>query len=87
MLFSDFYSRAPGVRAVFELGQLYIDQRCCDLCIRVTDMSKHADMAKLSGIFLIYFKCTSKKLGKSMDAVAVMTDGDINDLRPGKNGI
>ncbi len=87
VLFSDFYSRAPGVRAVFELGQLYIDQRCCDLCIRVADMSKHADMAKLSGIFLIYFKCSSKKLGKSMDAVAVMTDGDINDLRPGKNGI
>lgn len=44
-------------------------------------------MARLSGIFLIYFKCSSKKLGKSMDAVAVMTDGDINDLRPGKNGI
>ena len=87
VLFADFYSRAPGVRAMFELGQLYIDQRCCDLCIRVADMSKHADMAKLSGIFLIYFKCSSKKLGKSMDAVAVMTDGDINDLRPGKNGI
>lgn len=87
VLFSDFYSRAPGVRAVFELGQLYIDQRCCDLCIRVADMSKHADMAKLSGMFLIYFKCLSKKLGKSMDAVAVMTDGDINDLRPGKNGV
>ena len=87
VLFSDFYSRAPGVRAMFELGQLYIDQRCCDLCIRVTDMSKHADMAGLSGIFLIYFKCTSKVMGKTMDAVAVMTDGDIDDLRPGKNGI
>ncbi len=87
VLFSDFYSRAPGVRAMFELGQLYIDQRCCDLCIRVSDMSKHADMAGLSGIFLIYFKCTSKVLGQSMDAVAVMTDGDIDDLRPGKNGI
>ena len=87
VLFTDFYSRAPGVRAMFELGQLYIDQRCCDLCIRVADMSKHADMAKLSGIFLIYFRCTSKELGKSMDAVAVMTDGDIYDLRPGKNGV
>lgn len=87
VLFTDFYSRAPGVRAMFELGQLYIDQRCCDLCIRVTDMGKHADMASLSGIFLIYFKATSKTLGKSMDAVAVMTDGDIEDLRPGKNGI
>ena len=87
VLFTDFYSRAPGVRAMFELGQLYIDQRCCDLCIRVADMSKHADMAKLSGIFLIYFRCTSKELGRTMDAVAVMTDGDIDDLRPGKNGI
>lgn len=87
VLFSDFYSRAPGVRGMFELGQLYIDQRCCDLCIRVSDMGKHADMAALSGIFLIYFKCTSKVLGQSMDAVAVMTDGDIYDLRPGKNGI
>ena len=79
VLFTDFYSRAPGVRAMFELGQLYIDQRCCDLCIRVSDMGKHADMASLSGIFLIYFKATSKTLGKSMDAVAVMTDGDIDD--------
>ena len=87
VLFTDFYSRAPGIRAMFELGQLYIDQRCCDLCIRVSDMGKHADMAALSGIFLIYFKATSKVLGKSMDAVAVMTDGDIFDLRPGKNGI
>lgn len=87
VLFTDFYSRAPGVRAMFELGQLYIDQRCCDLCIGVSDMGKHADMASLSGIFLIYFKATSKTLGKSMDAVAVMTDGDIEDLRPGKNGI
>ena len=87
VLFTDFYSRAPGVRAMFELGQLYIDQRCCDLCIRVADMGKHSDMASLSGIFLIYFKATSKTLGKSMDAVAVMTDGDIEDLRPGKNGI
>ena len=87
VLFTDFYSRAPGVRAMFELGQLYIDQRCCDLCIRISDMSEHADMAAQSGIFLIYFKATSKVLGKSMDAVAVMTDGDIFDLRPGKNGI
>lgn len=87
VLFTDFYSRAPDVRAMFELGQLYIDQRCCDLCIRVSDMGKHADMAALSGIFLIYFKATSKVLGKSIDAVAVMTDGDIFDLRPGKNGI
>lgn len=87
VIFTDFYSRAPGVRADFEVGRLFIDQRCCDLCIRVADMSKHADMAKLSGMFLIYCTCTSKTLSATMDVVAVMTSGDIADLRPGKNGI
>ena len=87
VIFTDFYARTPGVRADFEAGRLYVDQRCCDLCIRVSDMSKHADMAKLSGMFLIYCTCNSKKLGNTMDIVAVMTAGDIAALRPGKNGI
>ncbi len=87
VIFTDFYARTPGVRADFEAGRLYVDQRCCDLCIKVSDMSKHADMAKLSGMFLIYCACSSKKLGKAMDIVAVMTAGDTADLRPGKNGI
>ncbi len=87
VIFTDFYARTPGVRAVFEAGQLYVDQRCCDLCIRVSDMSEHADMAKLSGMFLIYCTCTSKKLGRSMDIVAVMTAGDTASLRPGKRGV
>ena len=75
------------MRAVFEAGRLYIDQRCCELCIKVADMSQHADMAKLSGMFLIYCICTSKELGRSMDIVAVLTAGEIAALRPGKNGI
>lgn len=85
--FTDFYARNPGVRAIFEAGQLYIDQRCCDFCVQVKDMGKHADVAKYSGMFLIYCKCDNKVLGKSMDVVAVMTDGGISELRPGKNGI
>ena len=86
VIFSDFYAR-DGRRAIFEAGRLFIDQRCCDLCIRVSDMAGHNDMAKLSGMFLIYCKCTSKRSAASMDIVAVMTSGDIDDLRPGKNGI
>lgn len=85
--FKDFYSRQPGVRAIFEAGQLYIDQRCCDLCVRVKDMGKHADVAKHGGMFLIYCKCENKTLAQTMDIVAVMTDGSITELRPGKNGV
>lgn len=85
--FTEFYARKSDSRAIFEAGQLYVDQRCCDLCVKVKDMGKHADVAKYSGMFLIYCKCENKVLAKTMDIVAVMTDGGISELRPGKNGI
>ena len=87
VIFTDFYGRKQGTRGIFEAGRLYIDERCCDLCIKVSDMGAHGDMPKLSGMFLLYCKCTSKAKGETMDVVAVMTDGRTRDLRPGKNGL
>ena len=87
VIFSDFYSPDQKQMAVFEAGKLYIDERCCRLCVRVEDMGKHADMAGLSGMFLLYCACTSKTTGKSMNIVAVMTDGKTRNLRPGTNGV
>ena len=87
VIFTDFYGRKQGTRGIFEAGQLYIDERCCDLRIKVSDMGAHGDMPKLSGMFLLYCKCTSKAKGATMDIVAVMTDGKTRDLRPGKNGL
>ena len=87
VILSDFYSPDQTVMSVFEAGKLYIDQRCCRLCVRVADMGKHADMAGLSGMFLLYCACTSKTTGKSMNIVAVMTDGSTRNLRPGTNGV
>ncbi|MCR4823824.1 MAG: hypothetical protein K5849_00535 [Bacteroidales bacterium] len=87
VIFTDFYGRKDGTRGIFETGKLYIDERCCDLCIKVANMGAHGDMPKLSGMFLLYCKCTSKTKAATMDIVAVMTDGNTRDLRPGKNGI
>ncbi|MBR6212207.1 MAG: hypothetical protein IKQ64_04075 [Bacteroidales bacterium] len=87
VIFSDFYTRDPEKLAVFEAGKLYIDERCCDLCIRVEDMGKHADMAGLSNMFLIYCTCTSKVKAGTMNIAAVMTAGSIRNLRPGVNGV
>ena len=87
MILSDFYTRDPEKLAVFEVGKLYIDERCCDLCIRVEDMGKHADMAGLSNMFLIYCACTSKVKAETMNIAAVMTAGSIRNLRPGVNGV
>ena len=87
VILSDFYTRDPEKLAVFEVGKLYIDERCCDLCVRVEDMGKHADMAGLSNMFLIYCTCTSKAKGETMNIAAVMTAGSIRNLRPGVNGV
>ena len=87
VIFTDFYSQNPGQKAVFNAGELYIDQRCCHLCIKVEDMGAHADMAGLSGMFLIYCTCTSKTKGETMNIVAVMTDGGTKQLRAGKNAV
>lgn len=85
LFMADFYDKNNF--AVFQAGKLYIDSRCCNLCMRVEDMTKHTDMAKLSGMFLIYCTCTSKVLNKTMNIVAAMTDGDLDNLRVGKNAI
>ena len=85
--FVDFYDRTEDLKAVFQAGTLYIDQRSCDLCLKVSDMPKHMQSAGLSGMFLMYCECRSKVKNETMTIVAAMTDGDVNDLREGKNAV
>ena len=83
VIFGSFYDK--NRKAVFEAGKLYIDQRCLELCINVADMGKHADMAGLSGMYIIYCNCVSKSTGKTASIAAVLTDGDVDNLRVGMN--
>ncbi|MBP5302174.1 MAG: hypothetical protein J6Y88_02875, partial [Bacteroidales bacterium] len=71
----------------WQAGRLFIEQRRCDLCVRVADMGKHGDMSSLSGMYIIYADCLNKPTGKKLSIAAVLTDGDIDGLRPGKNAI
>jgi hypothetical protein len=83
--FRDFYGRKD--RAIFQAGTLYLDQRSCDLCLRVGDAGKHAIMASLSGTYLAYCDCVRKGSGEHMQIVAAFTDGDSDNLMVGRNGI
>ena len=83
VVFSDFYD--PERKAIFQAGRLYIDQRSTDLCIRVDGPSP--EIAGLSGMYILYCACKSEKLGKAMNIAAVLTDGDVDGLRPGKNAV
>ena len=83
--FYDFYT--PGKKAIFQAGTLYIDQRSCNLCIKVNDMEKHKTMANLSGMFLIYCECTAQHSTEKITIVAALTNGDIDNLVEGRNAV
>ena len=85
VIFYDFYS--PEAKAIFQTGQLYFDQRRCDLCMKVTDMSKHNQLAAASGLCLIYCDCTRVEKNEKMTIVAALTDGDFDNIDIGRNGI
>lgn len=86
--FQDFYASYDGsVKSIFQAGTLYIDQRSTDLCVKVADMGKHADMASQSGMFILYCSCTSKQKPGSMNIAAVITEGKIDFFKVGQNAI
>jgi hypothetical protein len=82
---SDFYGRHE--KAIFQAGTLYLDQRSCELCLRVADMGRHAALAPLSGAYLVYCDCVRQ--GEApMTIVAAMTGGDADEMMvPGRNGV
>lgn len=96
--FQDFYAKrgkallgraAKGETpwAIFQAGTLVIDQRACNLCLRVNDVAKHNAQAPASGMFLVYCNCTYKPTGQTMQIVAAVTVGDIKNLKVGKNAL
>jgi hypothetical protein len=83
--FGDFYTRRS--KAVFQVGTLYLDGRSFDLCVRVGDMVKHAALATLSRIYLVYCDCTRRGGTETMSIVAAVTGGDSDFLMVGRNGV
>ncbi len=83
--FFDFYS--PGSKAIFQAGTLYIDQRSCDLCIKVQDMPKHGNSAGYSGMYLLYLDCKARSGSEKMTIVAALTNGDVDSMVVGKNAL
>ena len=83
--FSDFYS--PEKKAIFQAGTLYIDERACELCIKVSDMGAHGAMAPLSNMYILYCDCTCKSKPGNMTIAAVITDGDVGAIMVGKHAV
>jgi hypothetical protein len=83
--FKDFYAKS-GL-AMFQAGTLYLDQRSCDLCLKVDDVGRHVGMAAMSSIYLVYCECTRRAGKEKMSIVAALTNGDADNLMVGRNGV
>ena len=83
--FQDLYS---GQRtATFQCGVLYLDQRSCSLCLTVADAARHAALAGLSGAYLAYCDCVRRGGSEKMGIVAIVSQGDDDNLMVGRNGL
>jgi hypothetical protein len=81
--FRDFYARKTP--AIFQVGTLYLDGRACELCVAVNDAAKHASLAALSRMYLVYVDCVRGK--DKMSVAAAFTAGDADQLMVGRNGV
>jgi hypothetical protein len=81
--FKDFYTRQG--KATFQVGTLFLDGRSCELCVAVNDTGKHAALATLSRICLVYCDCVRGNDKQSI--AAAFTAGDADQLMVGRNGV
>jgi hypothetical protein len=82
--FRAFYARSG--KAAFQYGTLFIDQRECELVVRVTDAGRHAALSPLSKCYLLYCDIKNAK-GQKGQIVAALTAGEGDNLMVGRNGI
>lgn len=81
--FRDFYTRQG--KAIFQVGTLYLDGRSAELCVAVNDAGRHAALAGLARICLVYCDCV--RGSEKMSIAAAFTAGDADQLMVGRNGV
>jgi hypothetical protein len=83
--FQNFYTGTS--KAIFQAGTLYLDGRSCELCVQVADVGKHAGLANLSRVCLVYCECTRNGGSEKMFIAAAFTAGDSDHLTVARNGV
>jgi hypothetical protein len=81
--FAEFYG-SKGT--TFLAGTLYLDERACHLCVPVQDAGKHGLLASHSKTYLAYCDL-SRAGGEKQSIVAAFTNGDVDNLMVGRNGV
>lgn len=81
--FAELYGRKG---TTFLAGTLYLDERACHLCVPVQDAGTHGQLAAHSKTYLAYCDL-SRAGGEKQSIVAAFTNGDVDNLMVGRNGV
>ncbi|HQR04077.1 MAG: hypothetical protein JSR19_12780 [Proteobacteria bacterium] len=81
--FRDFYTRRG--KGSFQVGTLYFDGRSAELCVAVNDAARHAALAGLARMCLVYCDCV--RGAEKRTVAAAFTAGDADQLIVGRNGV
>ena len=74
-------------RAIFDMGTLVLEGREFNFCVQVENRSVHANLAKNSGLFLLYAQVSGAQPGDNFEVVAPVTRGETEGLYVGRRGI
>lgn len=80
--FGDFYARRRGT---FQAGTLVVDRRAVTLCLDAPNAGAVAAAAASANACIVFADVSRD--GVSRTIAAVVTSGDIDRLRPGRNGL
>ncbi len=80
-----FYAKEEP--AIFQAGTLYLDNRSMELCVFVDDLAKHSAQAPLSAAYLAYCECARRGSNEKVTIAVAFTNGDLDFLRLGRNGV
>jgi len=73
--------------AVFEMGTLILGGREFNFSLKVENRAFHSNVAKNSGIFLIYLQITGAKPEDALEIAVPVTRGSAKDFYVGKRGV
>ncbi len=74
-------------RALFEMGSLVVDGRWFNFAVRVDNRSEHAELARSSGMYVMYVELTQVAQDTKLTVAVPATSGTVGNLGVGKRGI
>lgn len=81
------YLFQPESRALFEMGRLVLEGRRFEFCVEVENVGQHAELARHSGIYLLYVQLSGPLPADNIHIATPVTRGPTQGYYVGRRGV